>query len=144
VRSVSVTQINVVVRDMAAAVSFYRRLGWMIETPMPEHSRTVLPNGLRIEFDTRESVGVWDSGYSGGTGGSTLLGVETTTRDEVDELYGDLLAHGGRGRQSPYDAFWGSRFAIVEDPDGNPVGLLSPVTDALRFWPPSVPPPRSG
>jgi uncharacterized glyoxalase superfamily protein PhnB len=144
VRPVVVTQINVVVRDMTAAVSFYRRLGWTIETPMPEHSRTVLPNGLRIEFDTREFAGVWDSGYSGRTGGSTVLGVETTTRDEVDELYGDLLAHGGRGRQSPYDAFWGSRFAIVEDPDGNPVGLLSPVTDAHRFWPPSGPPQVSG
>jgi uncharacterized glyoxalase superfamily protein PhnB len=144
VRPVVVTQVNVVGRDMAAAVSFYRRLGWTIETPMPEHSRTVLPNGLRIEFDTREFAGIWDSGFCGRTGGSTLLGVETTTRDEVDKLFGDLLAHGGRGRQSPYDAFWGSRFAIVEDPDGNPVGLLSPVTAARRFWPPSGPPQVSG
>jgi uncharacterized glyoxalase superfamily protein PhnB len=144
VRPVVVTQLNVIVRDMAAAVSFYRCLGWTIETPMPEHSRAVLRNGLRIEFDTREFARAWDAGYTGGTGGSTLLGVETTTRDEVDELYGDLLAHGGRGRQPPYDAFWGSRFAIVEDPDGNPVGLLSPVDDTRRSWPPSAPPQASG
>lgn len=134
------TQLNLVVGDMAAALAFYGRLGWSIETPTPEHSRAVLPNGLRIEFDTADFAATWDTGYRGGTGGSTLLGVETATRAAVDDLYAELLANGGHGRQPPYDAFWGSRFAVVEDPDGNPVGLLSPVDDSRRFWPPSQPP----
>ena len=30
-------------------------------------------------------------------------------------------------QQEPYDAFWGARYAIVEDPDGNAVGLMSPI-----------------
>lgn len=137
---VVVSQVNLIVSDMAAAVSFYRRLGWTIETPTPEHSRAVLPSGLRVEFDTPEFAATWDTGYGGGTGGSALLGIQTTTRSEVDELYADLITHGGRERQPPYDAFWGSRFAIVEDPDGNPVGLLSPVQDDRRFWPPHDPP----
>jgi uncharacterized glyoxalase superfamily protein PhnB len=138
-RPVALTQINLIARDMTAAVAFYRRLGWTIETPTPEHSRAVLPSGLRVEFDTPEFAIQWDTGYAGGTGGTTLLGVETATRAEVDELYADLVANGGRERQPPYDAFWGSRFAIVEDPDGNPVGLLSPVEDDRRFWPPGHP-----
>lgn len=100
-------QINLIVQDMDASVSFYRRLGWTMETPTPEHARTA-------------------------------------TRDEVDALYADLVKHGGAGRQPPYDAFWGSRFAIVDDPDGHPVGLLSPVDPARRFWPPSTPPTASG
>lgn len=139
-RMVVVGQLNLIVRDMDAAVSFYRRLGWSIETPTPEHARAVLPNGLRVEFDTPEFAAKWDTGYHGSTGGSTLLGMETASREEVDDLYQDLQAHGGRGRQPPYDAFWGSRFAIVDDPEGNPIGLLSRIDDARRFWPPSQPP----
>lgn len=133
-------QVNLVVSDMAATLAFYRRLGWSIETPTAEHAVTELPNGMRVEFDTVDFVPTWDSGYAGATGGSTLLGLATTNRREVDELYADLVGHGGQGRQPPYDAFWGSRYAIVDDPDGNPVGLMSPSKDSKRYWPPSEPP----
>jgi uncharacterized glyoxalase superfamily protein PhnB len=49
---------------------------------------------------------VWDSGYQGGTGGTTVLGVAVKTRAAVDELYADVVAAGSPGRQPPYDAFW--------------------------------------
>ena len=62
------------------------------------------------------------------------------SRDEVDEIYAELVAASYPGRQPPYDAFWGSRYAIVEDPDRNPVGLMSPIDDERRSWPPSAPP----
>jgi uncharacterized glyoxalase superfamily protein PhnB len=106
---------------MAAALDFYRRLGWAFETPTEDHAITRLPGGIRVEIDSRSFAGQWDNGYSGATGGSTVLGICTDTREEVDELYADLVAHGARRRQPPYDAFWGSRYAIVDDPDGNPV-----------------------
>lgn len=93
-----------------------------------------------MEFDHPDFTSVWDSGYDGATGGSTVLGLRVETRDEVDEVYADLVANGHRERQPPYDAFWGSRFAIIDDPDGNPVGLMSPSEDTRRFWPPSEPP----
>ena len=48
----------------------------------------------------------------------------------------------GTGRQKPYDAFGEARYAIVEDPDGNQVALISPIDAELRHWPP--PPPRPG
>jgi catechol 2,3-dioxygenase-like lactoylglutathione lyase family enzyme len=140
------SQVNLVVGDMAATVAFYRRLGWTIETPTADHAVAQLPNGLLVEFDTREFARVWDTGYAGALGGSTLLGLTTETVEEVDARFADLVAHGHRGRQPPYDAFWGSRFAIVEDPDGNPIGLMSPIEESRRFWPPSEPPraPASG
>ena len=55
-------------------------------------------------------------------------------------MYGDLVAAGYRGRQPPYDAFWGARYAIVDDPDGNGVGLMSPIEADRKFWPPATPP----
>jgi uncharacterized glyoxalase superfamily protein PhnB len=133
-------QVNVIVSDMAAAVAFYGRLGWDIATPTEEHAVAKMPNGMRVEFDTQSFSAVWDSSSDGTTGGSTVLVLNAATREDVDVIYRDLVAHGGRPRQPPYDAFWGSRFAIVEDPDGNPVGLMSPTDEARRSWPPAPAP----
>jgi uncharacterized glyoxalase superfamily protein PhnB len=58
----------------------------------------------------------------------------------VDEIYAGLTGAGYRGHQKPYDAFWGARYAIVEDPDGNAVGLMSPIEAEHKFWPPQAPP----
>ena len=48
-----------------------------------------------------------------------------------------------QGLQPPFDAFWGARYAIVEDPDGNPVapdqpGRSGPPLAAARRSEPSV------
>ena len=40
--------------------------------------------------------------------------------------------------QPPIDAFWGSRYAVVVDPDGNRIGLKSPVDPAFRSRPPDL------
>ena len=44
----------------------------------------------------------------------------------------------------PFDAFWGARYAIVADPDGNDVGLMSPAQDSRRTWPPRQSPAPAG
>ncbi len=93
VRPPVLSQVNLVVGDMAATLTFYRRLGWTIGTPTAEHAVAELPNGLRVEFDRPDFAHVWDSSYEGALGGSTLLGLTTETRDEVDELFADLVAH---------------------------------------------------
>jgi len=59
-------------------------------------------------------------------------------REAVDRTYHALTAAGGASQQPPYDAFWGARYAVVEDPDGNPVGLMSPIDDAYRSTPPAM------
>ncbi len=67
-----------------------------------------------------------------------MIGFRLPTRDAVDETYADLIAHEHQGLQPPYDVFWGSRYAIVEDPDGNPVGLMSPADGDHRSAPPDL------
>jgi hypothetical protein len=47
-----------------------------------------------------------------------------------------------QGRQPPYDTFWGARYAVLADPDGNDVGIMSPVDESRRFWPPKESPDR--
>lgn len=137
------TQFNLVVRDLEATLAFYRLLGWEIETPTgAPHAVVQFSNGITVEFDGTQFVAVWDTGFDGKTGGSTVLGLTVADRAEVDAVYGRLTGAGHHGRQPPYDTFWGSRYAIVNDPDGNPVGFMSPSEHDRRFWPP-VDPPRA-
>jgi uncharacterized glyoxalase superfamily protein PhnB len=44
---------------------------------------------------------------------------------EVDTTYAQLTAQGYAGHKAPYDAFWGQRYAQIEDPDGNVVDLFA-------------------
>src|SRR6476469_9867215 len=44
----------------------------------------------------------------------------------------DIDAHGAVGQQPPWDAFWGARYAVVEDPDGNAVGIMSAIDPDRR------------
>jgi uncharacterized glyoxalase superfamily protein PhnB len=69
-----------------------------------------------------------------------VLGFSLPTREAVDERYRELTSAGYRGRQPPFDAFWGARYAIVADPDGHDVGLMSPIDDSRRTWPPQASP----
>lgn len=137
-------QLNLVVRDMDRAAAFYRALGVdLAVAPDGQHASAPLANGFLLELDTVDFVRQWDSGWSGATGGTAVLGFSLPSRGAVDEAYARLTDAGHRAHQPPYDAFWGARYAIVDDPDGNPVGLMSPIDPAHRSWPPPGPPPSA-
>ncbi|NQX13519.1 VOC family protein [Microbacteriaceae bacterium VKM Ac-2855] len=136
---VAFAQINVIVADMSASSAFYRRLGLTVDLPMPDHASVRLPGGFRLELDTAASVATWSGAAIAPVAGSVVLGFELSDRAAVDAVYADLVDAGSRPLTPPYDAFWGSRYAIVADPDGNPVSLMSPAEPARENWPPDVP-----
>jgi len=123
-------QVNLVVTDMAATVSFYRRLGLTIPDTEPgwesHHRSAEIAGDIDLDFDSVEFARVWDEGYSIGSH-AAVLSFHVDSREAVDEIYVDLTRAGYIGEQTPYDAFWGARYAIVKDPDGNSVGIMSPV-----------------
>ncbi|MFD1052454.1 VOC family protein [Kibdelosporangium lantanae] len=45
------------------------------------------------------------------------------TPAEVDATYAAMVAAGYKGHREPWDAFWGMRYAVLHDPDGNGVDL---------------------
>ena len=73
-----------------------------------------------------------------------VIGFALPTREAVDERYAELTSAGYAGRQPPFDAFWGARYAIVADPDGHDVGLMSPMDSSRRTWPPEESPGAPG
>ncbi|REF95409.1 putative lactoylglutathione lyase [Asanoa ferruginea] len=132
-------QVNLVVGDLAASLAFYRLLGWDA-TPTGPHAEFAFPNGLSVELDEVESVRLWNSGSPPAQAGSAVISLGVASRDEVDTLWRKIVEAGYESRQVPFDAFWGSRYAIVADPDGHQIGLMSPHDDAHRHWPPRAAP----
>jgi catechol 2,3-dioxygenase-like lactoylglutathione lyase family enzyme len=135
-------QVNLVVGDMDAMADFYRRLGLELDAGPPDwaphHRNTESAEGVDVDLDSQPFAAVWNRGWPGGPG--IVLGFRVPDRPSVDRLYEELTAAGHATQQEPYDAFWGSRFAVVTDPDGNAVGLMSPRDDAFRGPPPPPPP----
>ncbi|MEV0714720.1 VOC family protein [Asanoa sp. NPDC050611] len=129
------TQVNLVVHDIAASLAFYRLLGWTGE-PTGPHVEFAFPGGFTIELDEVASVERWNSGSPPPQPGSGVVGTRVASRAEVDALWQKIIDAGYESRQAPFDAFWGSRYAIVADPDGHQIGLMSPADDAHRHWPP--------
>ena len=135
--------LNVVVRDTAASVEFYRRLGVVPEgdDATGGHVQLPMPGGFSLELDTAESVRLWHAGWRADPASArVVMGFALPSRETVDRRYAELTAAGYGGRQPPFDAFWGARYAIVADPDGNDVGLMSPIDESRRTWPPEESP----
>ncbi|MBT2364174.1 VOC family protein [Streptomyces sp. ISL-10] len=120
--------IGLVVSDMADSLAFYRRLGLDIPAGADSapHAEAVLPGGLRVLWDTEETVRSFDSGWTAPSGGErTGLCFRCEGPAEVDTLYEELVSAGYRGHLKPWDAVWGQRYAVVLDPDGMGVSLFA-------------------
>ena len=121
--------VGIVVRDMGASLEFYRRLGLDIPEVAEEepHAEATTPSGLRIAWDTAELIEQIDPTWTGPSGGHRIaLAFLCPSPAQVDAKYDELAAL-GHGHKEPWDAFWGQRYAIVKDPDGNPVDLFAPL-----------------
>jgi catechol 2,3-dioxygenase-like lactoylglutathione lyase family enzyme len=122
--------IGLVVTDMARALAFYRRLG----LPIPDgaerepHVEIEVPGGFRVAWDTAEVIRSFDPSWepsSGRHGFTPAFGFEAPA--EVDAAHDELVGAGYASHAAPWDAFWGQRYAIVLDPDGNAVDLFAPL-----------------
>ena len=139
-------QLNIVAKEFDRTLAFYRNLALEIveAPPSPEgirHARAKLPDGFLLEFDNRTLARFYNAAWrEADERERVVVGFQVPAREEVDRLYHKLLSSGYKGLQPPYDAFWGSRYAIVSDPDGHDVGLMSPLEDSRRTWPPTPSP----
>ena len=143
-------QINLVCSDVSASIAFYRRLGVEIpdarvwSTPTGAHHVSAADESadqaIAFDLDSTAFAQMWNAGWKGRTDlrGRIVVGFRVATRADVDDVFRDMIGAGYRGLQEPHDAFWGARYAIIEDPDGIAVGLMSPVSPDRNSPPPNV------
>lgn len=119
--------VGFVVRDMAASLKFYRMLG--LEIPVgaeTEDHVEIKANGYRIAWDTVELIRSFNPDWLEPVGNRMGIAFLCDSPAEVDALYQKLSAAGYQGKE-PWDAFWGQRYAIMNDPDGNHIDLFAPL-----------------
>jgi catechol 2,3-dioxygenase-like lactoylglutathione lyase family enzyme len=121
--------IGLVVADMTRSLAFYRRLGLALppDADRQPHVEAALPGGLRLAWDTVETIRSFDPDWTPPGGGHRIaLAFRLDAPAAIDEAYAALVALGYAGHKAPWDAPWGQRYAIVHDPDGNAVELFAP------------------
>jgi catechol 2,3-dioxygenase-like lactoylglutathione lyase family enzyme len=124
--------IGLVADDMAKTLAFYRRLGLEIPASADSepHAEVTLPSGLRLMWDTVETIHSFDPDWTAPTGSARgALAFLCSSPSEVDSVYQDLVSAGYHGHKEPWDAFWGHRYAVVHDPNGNAVDLFAALGD---------------
>jgi catechol 2,3-dioxygenase-like lactoylglutathione lyase family enzyme len=123
--------IGIVVSDMDRSIRFYRLLGLDVpETPEEGHVDTFLPNGVRFMLDSEDTVRSFRPDWTRRAGNQAGLALECESPAEVDAVYAQVVAAGFHGETEPWDAFWGQRYAQLEDPDGVPVDLYAALPGA--------------
>lgn len=117
--------IDLTVLDVRASADFYRRLG--IDVPdVWEHEgeahHCTIPDGPML--NSLALTKGYDPSWPDGPGVVLIFHVDS--REAVDARHAELVGAGYRSHLGPFDAFWGARYSIVDDPDGNHVGIMSP------------------
>jgi catechol 2,3-dioxygenase-like lactoylglutathione lyase family enzyme len=122
--------IGLVVADMGTALAFYRRLGLDIpaDADKEPHVEFTLPGGLRLAWDTVDTIRSFDPDWAPPSGAPRVaLAFACADPAEVDRTYAELVDAGYAGHKPPWDAFWGMRYAVLHDPDGNGIDLHAPL-----------------
>ena len=118
--------IGVVVEDIGRARDFYRHVDLEFPADATGHAEVTLAGGLRLMFDTVEVMRSFDPDWTAPTGSPrTTLAFSFATPAEVDAKFEELVAAGAQPHKPPWDAFWGMRYAILRDPDGNELALYA-------------------
>lgn len=138
-------QVNVIAGDWEASLAFYRLLGLEIsgggEFPPGTGSRHAAVHmtavTVSLEFDTTQMLHFYAADSDNVRG--VVLGFAYPSAAAVDAAFQRLSGAGHTVRQPPHDAFWGARYAIVEDPNGNAVGLMGPVDRSRGYAPGGAP-----
>lgn len=132
---------------MDRSIAFYRAIGldipdgaiWRTETGA-HHVVMRMPDGFELALDSHALAETYNAGWRevAGKGSRTVIGFRLASAELVDATFKRLAEMGCDSAQPPYYTFWGSRYAIVVDPDGNHVGLMSPPDPAHRGTPPNI------
>src|SRR4051812_4690923 len=118
--AIKLSLVGIAVKNMAASLRFYRLLDLAIPEGQEQEGHVdVSVGGVRFAWDTVEVLREVYGGWADPTGHRVELAFDCGTRAGVDETYARIVGQGHRGHRAPWDAFWGQRYAIVEDPDGN-------------------------
>jgi uncharacterized glyoxalase superfamily protein PhnB len=124
---IKLDMIGLTCKDILKSLNFYRQLGIAVADPAEgeDYVEATLETGLRISWNSIEMIKSIDPYWKDPVGHRMGLAFLCDSPEDVNVKYGEIVALGYKGVKEPWDAFWGQRYAQVEDPDGNVVDLFA-------------------
>ncbi|QDK46600.1 glyoxalase [Bdellovibrio sp. ZAP7] len=119
--------IGIVSTNIPESVRFYSLLGLQFEAcdKTTQHTEATTKSGLRIMLDAEELIKKLKPHWVKPTIASMALAFDCETPKGVDETFKKITSAGFKSEKEPWDAFWGQRYATVQDPDGNSIDLFA-------------------
>jgi predicted enzyme related to lactoylglutathione lyase len=121
--------VGIVVSDIPRAIQFYRLVGLDFPDAGPgeDYVEVKTSNGYRVSLNSMELDKKLTPGWVEPRGQRVSLAFLCGSPKEVNTTYAKIVAAGYTSVKAPWDAFWGQRYAVVEDPDGAHVSLFAPL-----------------
>ncbi|MCR8724301.1 VOC family protein [Frigidibacter sp. ROC022] len=125
----SIDAVAVSTTDMARSIAFYSALGFDFTGADPSQDHVEpkpVPGSARLMIDSArllESI----SNARPRPASHSAFSLLCDSPGQVDALAGAVAEAGFTVTKPPWDAFWGQRYAIVQDPDGYLVDLFAPL-----------------
>jgi len=119
---------DIVVKDLAVSLAFYRLLGVDLPVDTPADAGPVNwepAGGMALGFMTEAMLGGSPFGWVQPVGQRISIAFKADSVAEVDAIYASVLAAGHKGMMAPVDSPWGQRYCCMVDPDGNRVDLFA-------------------
>lgn len=119
--------VGVTTSNLAKTVEFYTLLGFKfpefkddeghLEAESKDGSAKLMIDSIKIVKDI--------IGEDPKPGNHSSFAVQYDSPDEVNKVAAHVAEMGFKVAKKPWDAFWGQRYAVVEDPDGYKVDLYA-------------------
>jgi uncharacterized glyoxalase superfamily protein PhnB len=119
--------VGVTTSNMRVTIEFYKLLGFEFDeiTADAGHVEPITPEGsARLMIDTVDIVKEIIS-ENPTPGNHSSFAIRYDSSSEVDNVTEKIKSAGFKVVKVPWDAFWGQRYAVVEDPDGYKVDLYA-------------------
>ena len=123
----SVSAIGIACKNIEKTIQFYNLLNFDFEEYGKGHYEATQENGLRIMLDSFDLLTEINNDWKEPINSGITLCFQQTTPSEVDKLFQRIVDAGFEIEKSPWDAFWGQRYASVRDPNGNQVDLFAQI-----------------
>lgn len=115
--------------DFKQTVTFYRALGFEFPdyTAEEQHLEAITtPGAVRLMIDAKALMTEL-IGEAPRPGNHSAFAIRYDSPQEVDAAAKRVKAAGFTLATPPWDAFWGQRYAVAQDPDGYRVDLYAPL-----------------
>jgi predicted lactoylglutathione lyase len=119
--------VGVTTSDLSKTVQFYKLLGFQFPEfkADEQHLESITSEGsARLMIDSKD-VFKDIFGEDPKPGNHSSFAIQYDTTQEVNEVADKVKKAGFQVAKEPWDAFWGQRYAVVEDPDGFKIDLYA-------------------